>query len=452
MDVALIVLTGASSGDRFNFNLTEDGAIIGRLPECDLVLQDTLVSRKHAKIFVKKTEVMLADLGSSHGTIHMGFRVEGGDEKARKLSPGDEFKVGGTVFRAEFEEIIPEPETDDLSDKVTRKKLNSRQKLLYGVGGVALIAVLVLLLQDSDTGIPRQRSNDKISLPDKSAYGFLPEGDKAHADKVQFIVPTSDNIVEYDFVSNGTTTLSLDGAKVETLPRTDGSWDQRMLLVRDPIGGRERDLVFDEESIRTDVNGELVGPLKRWGVRNVRYASLPPDDQANTTELLAGAVGLIETMGRANDSLFRLSRALSKAGLALLREASLESQDVPIEAETPRPDPELMKISLNMVINERQNGLGSTSVAKHLKVVTQLIGSCEAELWRRFGVEARQALQKAKAKEHIEAHDQLLGIQTMIGDSDDIRYRKAGEWLDDKKIIPPRVRKDPGKYRKNLYD
>ena len=61
----------------------------------------------------------------------------------------------------------------------------------------------------------------------------------------------------------------------------------------------------------------------------------------------------------------------------------------------------------------------------------------------------RQALADSRAKDFITAHDRLLAVQTMIGDDLDYRFKKAGEYLDDKKIIPAKVRKDPGHYRRD---
>ena len=120
-----------------------------------------------------------------------------------------------------------------------------------------------------------------------------------------------------------------------------------------------------------------------------------------------------------------------------------------IDRQSARPDQELVKLQLEGLIQERKEGVTPESVLRHAKVVNELIGICESELWRKFTVDIRQALTDSKSKYYIDAHDRLLAVQTMIGDESDYRYKKAGELLDDKKVIPARVRKSPGRYRKD---
>jgi pSer/pThr/pTyr-binding forkhead associated (FHA) protein len=64
---------------------------IGRLPECDVILGDPNVSRRHAEIRRQGTGFVVVDLGSTNGT-----RVNGAGVKERRLVDGDEITVGGT--------------------------------------------------------------------------------------------------------------------------------------------------------------------------------------------------------------------------------------------------------------------------------------------------------------------------------------------------------------------
>jgi len=450
MDVTFIVLGGASSGDRFTVSLSESGIVIGRDPSCDIVLQDPKVSRRHGKVSLVSNEVILSDLGSSHGTFHMGFRLTQGD--SRNISSGEEFKLGDSLFRVEYQTPRKEEKKAETSGSQRKQLPKLERKQLIAIGGVLLLLLaVVFLMDDSGPEFPPQRSKEKISMPDKKMYGFLPEqgGDRSHADKVNFDLPTSDIVIEYDFTGGETTSVQIDGVKIEQLPKTEGSWEPRLLLVRDPLGGKERTLTFDEESIREE-NGQLVTKARRWGVRNMRYTSLPADESRSMDELLSGAYSYADELGRSNASVFRLSRVLQRTALGLLRELGLEGQPVPIELETPRPTSELVKLKLEGVIAERKKGVNAQEIVRHLKVVVELIGLCEAEIWRKFTVEVRQALTMSKTKDFVGAHDKLLGVQTMIGDEDDYRWKKALELLDDKKIIPPKIRKNPGKFRK--YD
>jgi hypothetical protein len=70
--------------------------VIGRLPECTIVLGDPNVSRRHAEIRRKGSEVFVVDLGSTNGT-----RVNGLPTREQRLNDGDEVTVGTTTLRFE---------------------------------------------------------------------------------------------------------------------------------------------------------------------------------------------------------------------------------------------------------------------------------------------------------------------------------------------------------------
>jgi len=65
--------------------------VIGRLPECGVVLADSNVSRRHAELRRSGDSVTLTDLGSTNGT-----RVNGAPIRERVLVSGDEVSVGST--------------------------------------------------------------------------------------------------------------------------------------------------------------------------------------------------------------------------------------------------------------------------------------------------------------------------------------------------------------------
>ena len=68
--------------------------LIGRAEDCDLVVDDTKVSRRHAEISMEAQRWFLADLGSRNGTFLNGERV-GGERKP--LSTGDEIQLGAVA-------------------------------------------------------------------------------------------------------------------------------------------------------------------------------------------------------------------------------------------------------------------------------------------------------------------------------------------------------------------
>ena len=76
--------------------LTDDPVTIGRLPDCDVVLADTNVSRRHAEVRRQGNGFVVVDLGSTNGT-----KVNGLGVRERRLADGDEILVGNTKLRFE---------------------------------------------------------------------------------------------------------------------------------------------------------------------------------------------------------------------------------------------------------------------------------------------------------------------------------------------------------------
>ncbi len=76
-------------GDRF---------VIGRARECDLVLDDPNVSRRHAELRRKGATWSVHDLGSTNGIKLNGRRTQRGS-----LSPGDEITLGVSTLTFEQE-------------------------------------------------------------------------------------------------------------------------------------------------------------------------------------------------------------------------------------------------------------------------------------------------------------------------------------------------------------
>jgi FHA domain-containing protein/uncharacterized protein DUF1707 len=68
--------------------------IIGRSPECDLTLNDTTVSWRHAELRWTAGVWMLADLGSTNGTHVNGWRAGQGFA----IRPGDRVRMGTVTF------------------------------------------------------------------------------------------------------------------------------------------------------------------------------------------------------------------------------------------------------------------------------------------------------------------------------------------------------------------
>jgi Protein of unknown function (DUF3662)/Inner membrane component of T3SS, cytoplasmic domain len=75
------------------------GAVIGRSRDCDIVLGDGNVSRRHAEVRPAEGGWAVNDLGSTNGVLLNGRRVNG----TAPLRAGDRIEVGTTELRFELE-------------------------------------------------------------------------------------------------------------------------------------------------------------------------------------------------------------------------------------------------------------------------------------------------------------------------------------------------------------
>jgi FHA domain len=67
----------------------EDELLIGRASDCDVLLEDRSVSRRHARLIFRDYRWVITDLGSTNGTIVNGVRVG-----RCQLRAGDQLQLG----------------------------------------------------------------------------------------------------------------------------------------------------------------------------------------------------------------------------------------------------------------------------------------------------------------------------------------------------------------------
>jgi DNA-binding response OmpR family regulator len=85
---AILILQQGNAPSR-KWTLDREEYVIGRLPECDIVLPDRLVSRHHARLFQKNGSFWIEDMGSKNGTYVNGEPVV----SPRQLKDGDEIQI-----------------------------------------------------------------------------------------------------------------------------------------------------------------------------------------------------------------------------------------------------------------------------------------------------------------------------------------------------------------------
>ena len=87
----LVIAEGKEAGREFVFD--QGSVVIGRTPECDVILYEAGVSRRHARIFEEGEGFSVEDLGSANGTIVNGEKVA-----KQPLRDGDAITMGPVRF------------------------------------------------------------------------------------------------------------------------------------------------------------------------------------------------------------------------------------------------------------------------------------------------------------------------------------------------------------------
>lgn len=86
----LRVIAGPGAGASFPIG---DHAVIGRLPDCEVTVGDTSVSRRHARVQREGDRWTVADLGSTNGVLLNGSSVQ-----MAELRDGDRLELGAVTL------------------------------------------------------------------------------------------------------------------------------------------------------------------------------------------------------------------------------------------------------------------------------------------------------------------------------------------------------------------
>lgn len=87
----ILVSIGAEPARRWD--LGSQRLVVGRLEECDILIQDPSASRRHAELAPRDDGWWITDLGATNGTLVNETLV-----KERRLHPGDRIRIGSAEF------------------------------------------------------------------------------------------------------------------------------------------------------------------------------------------------------------------------------------------------------------------------------------------------------------------------------------------------------------------
>jgi len=90
----LLVVEGSGRGDAVGLR---GEVVVGRSPECTLDIDDDFASGRHARFYKDLESWIVADLGSTNGTIVNGLRIT----RPTRVGNGDIVKIGRTSIQVE---------------------------------------------------------------------------------------------------------------------------------------------------------------------------------------------------------------------------------------------------------------------------------------------------------------------------------------------------------------
>jgi Nif-specific regulatory protein len=127
--------TGATKGR--TWLLGSDVVVVGRGADCQIAIDDSLVSRKHCEIVSTDGGLLVRDLGSGNATL-----VNGRPVTESPLRPGDELAIGRTVLLVTISaEAMVSPRDTLAPSEPSTVQLAGEQSAMLGDKTAALIAM-----------------------------------------------------------------------------------------------------------------------------------------------------------------------------------------------------------------------------------------------------------------------------------------------------------------------
>jgi len=127
-----VVLSGQDIGK--NFEITKQKFFIGRNPKCDIHVNDEEVSRKHARVEVTPSGIVIHDLGSTNGTLVNGMKI-----KKHTLQDGDRVQIGSfTILKFNYLDALENTFNEELYNSANRDFLTGIYNKKYFVDRLSI--------------------------------------------------------------------------------------------------------------------------------------------------------------------------------------------------------------------------------------------------------------------------------------------------------------------------
>lgn len=115
------VVKNRKTGEQQGYQFKQNTILIGRTPQCDVVLNSVSVSRHHAQLIAQKNKIEIQDLESGNGTVLNQTRLN--PNQKYSLDPSD------TVRIEEFEIFFDKSSWQEPEDKIPEEHIRSTEEL-----------------------------------------------------------------------------------------------------------------------------------------------------------------------------------------------------------------------------------------------------------------------------------------------------------------------------------
>jgi pSer/pThr/pTyr-binding forkhead associated (FHA) protein len=161
----LIMRQGPQPGKTYSLN--KPSLTIGRSEECDAVVNDKRVSRRHAVLRWKHRELVIEDLNSANGTLVNGTLIH----EPRVVQDGDVIAIGPALFDLQGVAAPPsapkgvEEKLADTTLRMPKKEARKDGTLLTLGGGILLLALAVAVVLAAIALVPGLFSKPPAGIP-----------------------------------------------------------------------------------------------------------------------------------------------------------------------------------------------------------------------------------------------------------------------------------------------
>ena len=195
----LISDEGPLKGHRYPVTFT--GLKLGRSSQCDIAINDLLLSRTHCRFELRGDELWVTDLASANQTFVNGAPID-----EARLNPDDHVKVGQTVLRVDRTDVAsatlddsdaPPPGSSDVmidlgfgkdEHEDSHAKKNFLRPVVWTLAAVLILIVGTTLILD-----PASRAKDRAAAKPKSI-----EQERTLLINYEKVEATKDDIFRYE--------------------------------------------------------------------------------------------------------------------------------------------------------------------------------------------------------------------------------------------------------------